>query len=93
MDLIAADILNPNTRSGRPTSLTLEEKKHLVVTVKMSFTTRRMRLVDLRREASLSHVSDSTVFRALHEHGLKAYHEEFKFILSAENKAERLVSL
>ena len=46
-----------------------------------------MRLVDLRREADLSHVSDTTIFRALHEQGFKAYHEEFKFILTAENKA------
>ena len=48
--------------------------------------------VDLRREAGLSHVSDITVFRALHEQGFKAYHEEFKFILTVENKAERMVS-
>lgn len=92
LDLIAEDVLDSNARSGRPSSLTVEEKKQLVRVVKRSFLTRRMRLVDLRREAGLSHASDTTVFRALHEQGFKAYHEEFKFILTAENKAERMVS-
>ena len=92
LDLIAADVLDPNSRPGRPTVLTLNDKKHLLKTVKRSFSTRRMRVVDLRREASLSHVSDSTILRALHELGLKAYCEEFKFILTAENKAQRMVS-
>ena len=44
-----------------------------------------MKLIDIRREAVLSHVSDSTVMRALHEQGIKAYREEFKFILKDEN--------
>ena len=47
-----------------------------------------MRLVDLQREADLSHASDTTVFCALHEQGFKASYEEFKFILTAEIKAE-----
>jgi hypothetical protein len=50
-----------------------------------------MRLVYIRREAGLAHVSDSTVLKALHERKLKAYREEFKFILSSENKQIRLV--
>jgi len=48
-----------------------------------------MKLIDIRREAGLSHVSDSTVMRALHEQGIKAYREEFKFILKDENMAIR----
>jgi len=48
-----------------------------------------MELIDIRREAGLSHVSDSTVMRALHEQGIKAYREEFKFILKDENMAIR----
>lgn len=47
LDLISADVLDPNTRTGRPSALTREEKKQLVKTVKRSFTTRRMQLVDL----------------------------------------------
>jgi hypothetical protein len=90
-ELISQDALDPKKRTGRPQSLTEAEKDRLVATVKRDFKTRRMRLVDLRREAGLSHVSDTTVFRALQERGLKAYREEFKFILSEENKKIRLV--
>jgi transposase len=90
-ELISRDALDPKKRTGRPQSLTEAEKDRLVATVKRDFKTRRMRLVDLRREAGLSHVSDTTVFRALQERELKAYREEFKFILSEENKKIRLV--
>jgi transposase len=90
-ELLSADVLNPNKRSGRPEVLTEEEKDRLVATVKRDFKTRRMRLVDLRREAGLSHVSDQTVLNALHERKLKAYREEFKFILTENNKKIRLV--
>jgi hypothetical protein len=55
--LISRDVLDPKKRTGRPQSLTEAEKDRLVATVKRDFKTRRMRLVDLRREASLSHVS------------------------------------
>jgi hypothetical protein len=51
-----------------------------------------MRVIDLRREALLSHISDSTILRALHEQGIQAYREEFKFILQPHNMAQRLVS-
>jgi hypothetical protein len=89
--LIAADVLDPKKRTGRPQALTKAWKDHLVATVKRDFKTRRMRLVDLRRQAGLSHVSDATVLKALHERGLKAYREEFTFILSSENKQISLV--
>jgi hypothetical protein len=91
LDLLSADVLDADKRSGQPEILTKAEKDRLVATVKRDFKTRRMRLVDIRREARLSHVSDSTVFKALRERGLKAYKEEFKFILNAENKQIRLV--
>jgi transposase len=90
-ELIAAEVLDPKKRIGRPETLTEAEKDHLVATVKRDFKTRRMRLVDIRREAGLTHVSDTTVFRALHERKIKAYREEFKFILSSDNKQIRLV--
>jgi transposase len=90
-ELIAAEVLDPKKRIGRPETLTEAEKDHLVATVKRDFKTRRMRLVDIHREAGLTHVSDTTVFRALHERKIKAYREEFKFILSSDNKQIRLV--
>lgn len=93
MELISKDFLDPDARSGRPKALTEEEKDRLIATVKRDFDTRRMKLVDLRREAELSHVSDSTVYKALREREIKAYREEFKFILSPENKTTRLVSI
>jgi transposase len=91
LDLLAPDVLDPNKRTGRPPALTEAEKDHLVAIVKRDFKTRRMRLVDLRRESGLTHVSDSTILKALHERKLKAYREDFKFILSSENKQIRLV--
>jgi len=48
-----------------------------------------MELADLRREAGLSHVSDTT---ALNEQSIKAYREGFKFILTQEYMAIRKVS-
>lgn len=91
LELIAADVLKPDSRSGRPQVLSEEEKDRLVAVVKRDFKTRRMKVVDLRQEAGLSHVSDFPILKALHERGLKAYREEFKFILTTENKAVRLV--
>jgi transposase len=90
-ELVAADVLDPKKRLGRPPALTEAEKDQLIATVKQDFKTRRMRLVDIRRESGLAHVSDSTVLKPLHERKIKAYREEFKFILSSENKQIRLV--
>jgi hypothetical protein len=56
-ELIAADVLDPKRRLGRPQALSEAEKAHLVATVKRDFKTQRMRLVDIRREAGLAHVS------------------------------------
>lgn len=84
-------VLDPNAQSGRPVALTENEKDHLVAFVKRNFTTRQMKLVDIRQEAGLFHVCNGTVFNALVEHGLGAYWGEFKFILSPECKTKRLV--
>ena len=47
LDIISADVLDPNAQTGRPSALTMEEKKQLVKTVKRSATTCCMQLVDL----------------------------------------------
>ena len=91
VELIASDVLDVTKRPGRPSILSAEDKDRLVAFVKRDFHTRRMKLVDIRREVGFGHVSDSTVYRALLERGMKAYREDFKFILTAENKLVRLV--
>jgi len=93
MELISASVLDSAPRSGRPTCMTEEDKNELVKFVKKDFTTRRMTLCDIRREAGLSHVSDSSVYRALQERGIGAYQEVFKFILNKENQKKRLVCI
>ena len=90
LELISSKCLDSRPRSGRPAVLTEVDKDHLVHTVKRNFTTRRMSLVDIRRESGLSHVSNSTVWKVLKQRGIKAYREEFKFILKPENKVIRL---
>ena len=77
--------------SGRPTVLSEGDKDKLVKLVKKDFVTRRMTLCDIRREAGLSHVSETTVFQALQQRGIGAYPEVFKFILNKENQKKRLV--
>lgn len=72
LELIAEDILKHNDRSGRPQSLSKEEKDRLIAIVKRDFNIRHMWLVDLRCEAGLSRVSDFPVFKTLHERGLNA---------------------
>ncbi|RPB04331.1 hypothetical protein L873DRAFT_1840425 [Choiromyces venosus 120613-1] len=90
LDLISEKSIDSKPHSGRPAALLTEEKDALVEFIKQDFTTCRMRLVDIRRESGLSHVSDTTVWKALREQGIKAYREEFKFILKSENKLQRL---
>jgi hypothetical protein len=51
-----------------------------------------MRVLNLHCKALPTHVSNSTILRALHEQGIKAYYEEFKFILKLHNMTQRLVS-
>ena len=92
LELVESKCLDPNSRSGRPDALTEEQKDHLVNTVKRDFSSHRMKLVDIRREAGLSHVGDGTVFRALVSQGIHAYHEEFKPILGPEHRLKQLVS-
>ena len=93
LELVEAKCLYPNPRPGRPEVLTEEDKDRLVETVKRNFASCRMKLLDIRRQAGLSHVGDGTVFRALTSRGIHAYHEEFKPILGPEHKLNRLVSL
>ncbi|PUU80763.1 hypothetical protein B9Z19DRAFT_1123129 [Tuber borchii] len=67
LDLISAKALDSGSRSGRPQVLSSTEKDALVAFIKREFTTRRMVLVDIRRESGLSHLSDTTVWKALKE--------------------------
>jgi hypothetical protein len=90
-ELIAHSALDPKARSGRPAMLSKEDKDRLVVFIKRDFNTRRMKMIDIRREAGFAHVSLTTLRRALAERGIGAYQEEFKPILTAENKEKRLV--
>jgi len=89
-ELLAKDCLDKKPRSGCPKALTDEEINHVVLTVKHDFCTRRMCLVDIRREAGLSHISDSTIWKTRRSRGIRAYKELFKFILKSENKVIRL---
>lgn len=90
-ELITSSALDPNVCSGRPGLLSKEDKDQLVLFVKRDFDTRRMKMIDIRREAGFLHVSQTTLLRALTERGIGAYQEEFKPILTLENKEKRLV--
>ncbi|RPB05483.1 hypothetical protein L873DRAFT_1899051 [Choiromyces venosus 120613-1] len=48
-----------------------------------------MNLIDFQRTAGFGHVCPSTILKALHECGIQAYREEWKFILKPENKVTR----
>lgn len=89
LELLAAS--KPGITTGRPRKLTEADKDHLVVVVKRDWATRHMSLVEIQQEAGFGHIAASTVLNALHERGIKAYREEFKFILKSQNKAQRLV--
>ena len=71
LDLVASDCLDPIQRPGSTSKLSEAEKVHLAATVRRGYDTRRMKLVDIRREAGLNHVCDTTVLRALKEMGIK----------------------
>jgi len=92
-DLVASDCLDPIQRPGATPKLSEAEKVHLAASVRRGYDTRRMKLVDIRREAGLNHVCDTTVLRALKEMGIKPYREEFEFILTQENMAIRKVGV
>lgn len=51
-----------------------------------------MALVDLQQEAGLGGVCRTAVYKVLKEEGIKAYVEEFKFILDGENMKVRKVN-
>ncbi|RPA97573.1 hypothetical protein L873DRAFT_1918826 [Choiromyces venosus 120613-1] len=89
-ELLSKNCLDKKPRSGRPKALTDTEIDHLVVTVKCDFHTWQMCLVNIQREARLSHVSDSTIWKALRSRGIRPYREMFKFILKSKNKVVRL---
>ena len=89
----ASDCLDLIQRPGPTAKLSEAEKVHLAATVRRGYDTRQMKLVDIRREAGLNHVCDTTVLRALKEMGIKPYREEFKFIFTQENMAIRKVGV
>ena len=91
IELISASVLDSDPRSGQPTVLSEGDKDKLIKLVKRDFVTWRMTLCDIRGEAGLSHVSETTVFRAWQERGIDAYPELFKFILIKENQTKQLV--
>ena len=90
-ELLVSDCLDANKRSGRRQRLTAGEKARLILIVRESFDTRRMSLVNIQCRARLGHVALSTIHLALADAGIKAYVEEFKFILDEENMLVRYV--
>jgi len=89
-ELITSSALDPKARSGMLGLLNKEDKDRLVLFVKRDFDTWRMKIIDIRREAGFLHVGQTTLLRALKERGIGAY-QEFKLILTPENKEKRLV--
>ena len=92
-ELLAPECLDADKRSGRPQRLLPGEKARLIEFVRESWDTRRMSIVDIQRRAGLGHASRSTIHKALAEAGIKAYIEEFKFILDEENMLARYVCI
>lgn len=87
MELLAG--AKPGITTGRPPKLTEADKDHLIEVV--NWETRHMSSVEIQQKAGLGHVATTTVLKALHERGIKAYREEYKFILKPENKTQRLL--
>lgn len=48
-----------------------------------------MTLVDICHESGLSHVSDTMVWKALKQTGIRSYREESEFILKAQKQASK----
>lgn len=61
------------------------------MTVKRDWATRHMSLIEIQEATGFNHVSLMAILNALHERGIKAYREEFKFILKPESKVQPLV--
>ena len=76
----------PKETGVRPRELREADKDYLVGIVKRDWDIRHMNLIDHQRTAGFGHVCHSTIVQALHEHGIQAYGEEWKFILMPENK-------
>ena len=91
IDLLKANCLDADQRTGRRKCLSTVEKSRLRSVVRRDWESRRMTLVDLQLEANLGHVSRSTVYKALRSLGYRSYVEEFKFILDEENMQVRMV--
>lgn len=66
LDLISAECLNSDARSGRPQVSLEVEKDHLVAIAKRDWGTRYMTREELQREANLGHVGRPTILKALH---------------------------
>ncbi|KAF8539363.1 hypothetical protein BDD12DRAFT_882475 [Trichophaea hybrida] len=91
LDLIWYHCLDSNAQSGRSPHLIQKEPDNLITTVKMNCTTQRMCLEDHRSNPGLTHISNTTVYNAPHAAGIKAYQEEFKFILTTEGLQTRIL--
>ena len=64
LELTAKNVVNANhSRAGRPAALSNEEQERLCAYVKRDFGTRRLRLVDIKREAGFGTISDATVYK------------------------------
>lgn len=92
LDLLVLECLDANKRVGRPHRLSMVEKARLIMHVRESWVTRQTSLVEIQCQAQLGHASLTTIYRALAEAGIKAYVEEFKFILDEENMLVRKVN-
>ena len=91
VQLLAPECLDADKRIGRPQWLSPAEKARLIEFVRESWDTRRMSIVDIQCRAGLGHASRTTIHKALAEAGIKAYIEEFKFILDEDNMLARYV--
>ncbi|RPA90925.1 hypothetical protein L873DRAFT_1838836 [Choiromyces venosus 120613-1] len=87
LELLKAAV--PKKTGVRPRKLSEADKDYLIGIVKRDWRTRHMNLIDLQRTAGFGHVCPSTILKALHECGIQAYREEWKFILKPENKVTR----
>jgi len=87
LELLKAAV--PKETGVRPRKLSEADKDYLVGMVKRDWDTRHMNLIDLQRTVGFGHVCPSTILKALHEPGIRAYRQKWKFILKPENKITR----
>ena len=86
LDLLSAEYLNSDARSGRPQVLSEMEKDYLVAVAKRDWGMRHMTREEVQLEANLGHIGCSTILRTLYSRGVKAYVEEFKLYLMRKIK-------